>query len=160
METTIIIKLKDENTIVTDKTYDMSGVWALWAENNSNCYICLEVGETQSIKEELNWDIDIFRTADSNVCLKCQETYVARKKYEWSMGFKVHKCKECTRKSVLRAKYATQNPRYVDKYKDMLNKYKNFEFRLVDCSLNKSSDERKKIEKEYAHKHKALYWYA
>lgn len=50
METTIIIKLKDENTIVTDKTYDMSGVWALWAENNSNCYICLEVGETQSIK--------------------------------------------------------------------------------------------------------------
>lgn len=47
-------------------------------------------------------------------------------------------------KSVLRAKYATQNPRYVDKYKDMLNKYKNFEFRLVDGSLNKSSDERKK----------------
>lgn len=89
METTIIIKLKDENTIVTDKTYDMSGVWALWAENNSNCYICLEVGETQSIKEEINWDIDIFRTADSIVCLKCQETYVARKSMSgaWSLRY-------------------------------------------------------------------------
>lgn len=155
----IIIKLSNDNYVI-DKKYKRPGVWALWGKNNHGIEVCLEVGQTKNMLFEINQDIEILRTLDNSECINCNDTYSALKRHLYSEDFKVHKCKKCENKSDLRKKYASNNARRVDKYKDIMHKYKELEFILVDNSVDKSYEERILIEKKYAIEHKALYWYS
>lgn len=69
-------------------------------------------------------------------------------------------CKSCSHVSKLRIKSWKRNPRYIDKYKDMILYYQNFEFVLVDMSLAmKNKSKRYMREQEYANANRALYWW-
>lgn len=155
----VIIKLSNDNYVI-DKKYKRPGVWALWGKNNHGIEVCLEVGQTKNMLLEINQDIEILRTLDSDNCINCGDIYPASERHSYSESFNVHECKKCKNKSYLRRKYASNSPRRVDKYKDIMHKYKELEFILVDNSVDKSYEERRLIEKEYAIEHKALYWYS
>lgn len=155
----VIIKLNNDNYVI-DKKYERPGVWALWGKNNLGMEVCLEVGQTKNMLLEINQDIEILRTLDSDNCINCGDIYPASERHSYSESFNVHKCKECKNKSDLRRKYILNSARRVDKYKDIILKYKELKFILVDNSVDKSYMERRLIEKRYAIEHKVLYWYS
>lgn len=143
------------------RKYEKEGVWALWAKTKEGKKVCLEVAQTVNIFKEIKNALFILTHKDDSRCSKCNETYSARTRYEFSAKFKVHKCKGCAYdKSKLRKKSRKRNPRYIDKYRDMVTQYCDFEFVKVNCSDEmKDKCKRFEIEEEYAIKNSALYWW-
>ncbi|WP_312652946.1 hypothetical protein [Aminipila sp.] len=144
-----------------EKKYSKAGVWALWAENTEGKRICLEVAQTVNIYGEISSALYILSTKDDSKCKGCTDKYPARRRNnEYSVSFNIHKCKSCQYISGLRTKSWKRNPRYIDKYKDMLLNYQNFYFVLVDMSSDmEKGTNRYNTEKEYAKIHQALYWW-
>lgn len=148
--------IKNENL----EKYKTAGVWALWTENKEGKRICLEVAQTQNIYKEIESALYILSNEDDLECKQCTEIYYARQRCkEYSVKFKVHKCKACEYVSNIRIKSWKRNPRYIDKYKDMILNYDRFEFVVVDITpemenkINRCESERK-----YAQTKQALYW--
>ena len=156
---TVIISL-DVEKLLTNDFYRRPGVWALWGKDNNGLYHCLEVGQTANMLEEINEDIEILSMKDSGRCIGCKHTYLASRKFSYSAEFYVHKCKHCKTRCELREKFARNNPRRVDKYMSILEKYNHLEFRLIPNSLDKTYKERLVMEETYAIEHHALYLYS
>lgn len=165
MDKKIIIEatIKELSYLKIDKEYyQRPGVWALYGLDCNDNWICLEVGQTVNIYSELKSAIYILTTHDDDKCKTCSKTYTARRKFkEYSTKFDVHKCKGCSHTSELRISSWKRNPRYIDKYKNMLKQsYIKFKFECVDISVSMHNDKmRKLLEKQYAKENKALYWY-
>ncbi|AOY77402.1 hypothetical protein [Clostridium formicaceticum] len=98
---------------------------------------------------------------DDSKCKDCTDKYPARRRNNgYSASFDIHECKSCPYSSSLRTKSWKRNPRYIDKYKDMILNYQNFEFVLVDMSSDmEKRTNRYDREKEYAKTNQALYWW-
>ncbi len=140
--------------------YKKPGVWALWANNIAGKKVCLEVAQTKNIYDEIKSALFILSNKDDLKCKQCSKEYDARQRYEHSTPFKIHKCKSCEHVSELRIKSWKRNPRYIDKYQDMILKYLEFEFISVDISDEmKYKSKRLEIEKAYAQINQALYWW-
>ncbi len=158
-----ISSLSIEN--VNKDNYSKPGVWALYGHTGNGQCKCLEVAKTIDIYSEIKSAIYILTTPDSNTCKECSlipnNLYSARTRFEYSTKFNIHKCKECSHTSDLRIKSWKRNPRYIDKYKDMLSKgYVYFKFVCVDISEDMQDNrKRKAVEKQYAKTNTALYWY-
>lgn len=148
--------IKNENL----EKYKKAGVWALWTENKEGKRICLEVAQTQNIYKEIESALYILSHEDDLECKQCTDTYYARQRCkEYSVKFKIHKCKSCEYVSNLRIKSWKRNPRYIDKYKDMILNYEKFQFVSVDISPEmENKTNRCEIEKKYAQTKQALYW--
>ena len=152
------------NENINDKNiekYKIPGVWALWAMDKRNRKkVCLEVAQTKNIYDEVKSAIFVLSHEDDDNCKQCYKTYFARQRYkEYSAKFKVHKCKSCDYVSDLRKKPLKRNPRYIDKYRDMISKYEKFVFVKVDASTEmKDKAKRLEVEQNYAKKNKSLYW--
>lgn len=149
------------NVKITAEYYSKPGVWALYGRKECDDWRCLEVGKTVDIFDEIQSAIYILTTPDDPKCEKCGELYPARQRFgEESAEFLVHKCKKCPYVTDLRIKSWKRNPRYIDKYKDMLKQnYIDFKFVCIDMSEDMYDDSRRKaVEKEYATDKKALYW--
>ncbi|WP_238917323.1 hypothetical protein [Clostridium sp. YIM B02555] len=143
-----IKEMKKENL----EKYKKAGVWALWAENVDGKRVCLEVAQTSNIYKEINSALYILSNEDDLKCKQCSETYDSRQRHHgYSVKFKIHKCKSCEYVSNLRIKSWKRNPRYIDKYQDMILNYQKFEFVSVDVSPE--------MEKKYAQAKQALYWF-
>lgn len=144
-----------------EKRYKQSGVWALWAENKETKRVCLEVAQTKNIHDEISSALYIISSKDDSKCKECKEKYHARRSdNEYSAYFEIHACKSCSYVSSLRTKSWKRNPRYIDKYQDMILNYKKLEFVLVDMSSDmENKTNRCNREKEYAKINKALYWW-
>ncbi len=144
------------------EVYERPGVWALYGLNYNDEWVCLEVAQTANVYSEIQSAIYILTTQDDDECEKCDEKYLARQRFkEYSAEFYVHKCKTCQHTSDLRIKSWKKNPRYIDKYQNMLKQnYKNIKFVCVNMSENmRDSKERKTVEKRYAEENRALYWW-
>lgn len=143
------------------KEYRKPGVWALWAENNLGTRVCLEVAQATNIYEEIKGSLYIISNKDDLKCKQCTEVYCSRQRFtEHSIVFKIHKCKSCEYVSKLRTKSWKRNPRYIDKYQDMVLNYQKFEFVLVDISTEmENKNKRYELEKKYAKTNQALYWW-
>ena len=150
-------EIKKENL----ENYKKAGIWALWAENKAGKRVCLEVGQTENIYNEIKSALFILSNKDDLKCKQCTEKYDSRQRdKEYSTQFKIHKCKSCEHVSDLRIKSWKRNPRYIDKYQDMILKYQKFEFVLVDISTEmESKSKRYEAEKKYAQIKQALYWW-
>ena len=113
-------EIKKENL----ENYKKAGVWALWAENKEGKRVCLEVAQTKNIYKEIKSALYILSNKDDLKCKQCTEIYDARQRFkEYSVTFKIHKCKLCEYESDLRKKSWKMNPRYIDKYQDMILNY-------------------------------------
>lgn len=132
------------------------GVWILvFRDNLSEEY--LEVGKCKKMKKELLEDLEIIEK-EGCICNGCsKEDYIARK----TKNFRIKKCKMCDepKKEIIRKKYAKKNPRRVDKYRDILDKYErenlSFEiYEIEDESILKT------IESEIAKELEVKYWYS
>jgi len=140
--------------------YKKAGVWALWAKDSEGKKVCLEVGKTINIYDEISSALYILSNEDDLKCKQCTDTHDANQRdKEYSAEFKIHNCISCKYVSNLRKKSWKRNPRYIDKYKDMLLHYQDFQFVLVDMDNTMEDDDiRSKREKEYAETNQALYW--
>ena len=140
--------------------YHKAGVWALWANDSEGKKVCLEVGKTINIYNEISSALYILSTEDDLKCKQCADTHNAnRRNNEYNAEFKIHNCKSCEYVSNLRKKSWKRNPRYIDKYKDMLLHYQDLQFVLVAMDNTMEDDYiRSQREKEYAETNKALYW--
>lgn len=141
--------------------YKIPGVWALWAMDKRNRKkVCLEVAQTKNIYDEVESAIFILSHEDDFKCKQCYNKYSARQRYKgYSAKFKVHKCKSCDYVSILRNKSWKRNPRYIDKYRDMISKYEKFVFVKVDVSTEmEDKAKRLEVEQNYAKKYQSLYW--
>lgn len=151
----------DDNNIMN---YKKAGVWALWGVNKvTNKRTCLEVAQTKNISSEVVSAKYILENDDDPRCVGCKCTYQARRRNnDYSECFQIHMCKTCEYESLFRIKSWKINPRYIDKYKDMVEKYEKFEFVLVSDDEKQMKDKasRRKTETEYAIKNKAVYWYS
>ncbi len=161
----IILEDKIENLAnaeIDKQEYSKPGVWALYGRKLSGKWECLEVAKTADIYREIQSAIYILITPDDERCKKCNDTYCARRRFKnQSAKFRVHKCKDCSHTSKLRIVSWKSNPRYIDKYKDMINKkYIDFKFVCINKSENMCVDSNRiEIEKEFAKDVKALYWW-
>jgi|GEM_PF-5970523 len=156
MDEEIIVKynINEKKKEISEK-YKNAGVWALWAKDSKGKKVCLEVGKTINIYDEINSALYILSIKDDLKCKQCTVTHDAKlRDRKYSAEFKIHDCKSCEYESKLRSKSWKRNPRYIDKYKDMLLHYQDFQFVLVYMGAN----DIREIEKEYAVKHQALYW--
>ncbi len=150
------------NIQIDKEKYSKPGVWALYGQTPIEKWQCLEVAKTVNIYDEITSAIYILTTPDDDKCKKCSDVHPASRKFkEYSVGFNIHNCKKCSYTSKLRIKTWKRNPRYIDKYKDMLKQgYTVFKFICVDVSDNMEDDnKREMVEQHYATKHQALYWW-
>ncbi len=162
----MILEAKIENlanTKIDKQKYSKPGVWALCGRKLNEEWQCLEVAKTANIYDEIQSAIYILTTSEeSEECKNCsKEKYPARQRFkEKSAKFQIHPCKGCPHTSNLRTKSRKRNPRYIDKYKDMLEKgYINFKFVCVNSTEEMRHDKvRREVEQKYAEKHTALYW--
>ena len=162
----VILEAKIENlaNVQIDKQeYAKPGVWALYGRKLNEEWKCLEVGKTIDVCDEVECAIFILTTPEkSEECINCsRKKYPARQRFkEKSAKFQIHSCKGCQHTSELRTKTRKRNPRYIDKYKDMLEEgYIYFKFVCVNITDEMRDDKtRRKVEQEYAEKHTALYW--
>lgn len=165
MENNIIIELKIEllnSTEMNRDFYGKPGVWSLYGRKSNEDWQCLEVAKTVNIYNEIMSAIYILITSDDDICMKCNETYKAKKRFgDNSAEFYIHKCKMCEHVSSLRTKTWKRNPRYIDKYKDILKQnYAELRFLCIDISDNmRYDDKRRAVEQQYAINNKALYWW-
>lgn len=149
------------NSNVNKEYYKIPGVWALYGRKLNGKWQCLEVAKTVDIYGEVQSAIYILTTPDDVECEKCSDTHPARQKFEYSAKFNIHNCKKCQHTSKLRIASWKRNPRYIDKYKDMLKQeYIDFRFVCVNISENmQDNNKREAVEEQYAKKHQALYWW-
>lgn len=150
------------NTKIDKQKYSKSGVWALYGCKLNGEWKCLEVAKTANIYKEINSAIYILTTPDDEKCKKCSDTHPASRKFEeYSAEFDIHNCKGCPHTSKIRIKSWKRNPRYIDKYKSMLEqKYTNFKFVCINKSKDmQDNNKREAVEKLYATEHRALYWW-
>ena len=165
MEKNIIIGSKVDflkSAEINRRFYEKPGVWALYGQKNNENWRCLEVAETINMYSEILSAIYILNTPDDNICVNCNNQYLARRRFgNDSAKFHIHKCKMCTHISSLRTKSRKRNPRYIDKYRDMIaQKYVEFRFFCVDMSDDMLCHEKRRIvERRYAIDNKALYWW-
>lgn len=161
----VILEAKIENLAnaeIDKQGYSKPGVWALYGRKLNEEWKCLEVAKTADIYDEIQSAIYILTTPDDEICKKCNDTHPASRKFEeYSAKFDIHNCKSCSHTSNLRIESWKRNPRYIDKYKDML-KQEYIEYKFV-C-VNKSEDmqdnsKREVVERQYATDHQALYWW-
>lgn len=148
--------------VLCNEIYNRPGVWALYGKKNEEQWTCLEVAKTANIKTEINSAIYILITPENPKCKKCTETYRAKRKFEnISAEFNVHKCKRCEHTDNLRLKSWKRNPRYIDKYKHMIEQgYKRLKFICVCMSEEMYNDKsRKEVERNYAKENTPLYWW-
>lgn len=127
----------------TPKYINTSGVWAMFGRLNADDeYICLEVGQSNNIYEELKYDIDCLLQDYSNVELK--RSYTARRLFmEFSKQFVVCEC-DLIR---TRAKYRIISTSFVD-------------IKILLIAQENDKDDREKIELEFAVDKKAIFWNA
>lgn len=157
--------IAEVNENINDKNiekYKIPGVWAVWAMDKRNRKkVCLEVAQTKNIYDEVKSALFILSYKDDFKCKQCCNTYFARQRYkEYSAKFEVHKCKSCDYVSNLRSKSWKRNPRYIDKYRDMISKYEKIVFVEVNVSTEMEDKvKRREAEKNYAKEHQSLYWY-
>lgn len=143
------------------ESYQKCGVWSLWAKDSVGMRKCLEVAKTVNIHDEIRSALSLLSNKDDLKCMECSDTYNARRRNkEYSAAFKIHKCKKCYYVSNIRTKSWKRNPRYIDKYKDMLVHYEDFQFVLVEADDAMMNDKcRLEREKKYALENQALYWW-
>lgn len=165
MDKNIIIESKVEllnSKEINRRFYEKPGVWALYGRKNKENWKCLEVAKTTNMFSEILSAIYILITPDDNICVNCNNQYLARRRFgNDSAKFYIHKCKTCTYISSLRTKSWKRNPRYIDKYRDMLTQdYFEFRFLCVDMSDDMLCDKKRRtVERRYAIDNKALYWW-
>ena len=121
---------------------NQSGVWAMWGKDSTDTEICLEVGQTVDVFNELEYDLLYLKKDYSKENIS--KRYSARRLFAFSETFDVCKC---------------DLNRTCAKYRHIAKSYFDVSIYLI-CNLNITKEERERIELEYAIDNKALYWNA
>lgn len=125
------------------KYRNISGVWAMFGKfNPCEEYICLEVGQSNNIYEELQYDIDCLLQDYSNIDLR--KRYTARRLFkEFNTSFDVCVCDS----NRTNAKYRVIATTFVD-------------IKIFLIAHDNDKINREKIELEFAVDNKAMFWNA
>lgn len=133
-----------EYIIVDDSNiedFDTEGVWALFGKLKNNTtpdeFYCLQVAQTKNIKNEISADMKLLNSSSIN-------NEPIEKEY-------INQFKEV----IFNYKILPSPREYI--YYDIQKKFEELTFIIVDDNT-KNDDERRKLEKEFAHQTKAIYW--
>lgn len=145
----LVCLIKDDSGIFKFKVNNIqnhmgkSGVWAMFGRLNPNDeYICLEVGQSSDIYEELNYDITYLIKDYSNIYI--EKRYTARRLFkEFNTTFDVCAC-DLNRTNA--------------KYRIIATAISDIKIMLI--SEQKDKNVREEIELKFAVENKARFWNA
>lgn len=156
--------------------YKVKGVWAMFVKKSEQVWECVQVAqkhncnlEKHSIGCEIAEDLEVMFYEIPQFCKECNNVVIEDRCF-YKKVYARHRCEDCDSKNYIVRFKANRGlkrsdsirvlSRRFDIYHDIAAKYD--EIAIVCVQITKENEPRSKTllkEKEYAEKHKAIYFY-